>query len=285
MALEMQIVRSVEALRIARKALAGRVGFVPTMGFLHEGHLSLMRQARRDADHVVVSIYVNPTQFGPNEDLDAYPRDMEGDLAKCRAEGVSLVFIPDNALMYPNGYRSKVSVAGLSDGLCGAGRPGHFDGVTTIVSKFFNLVQPDLAVFGQKDYQQLAVIRAMVKDLNMPIEIVGAPIVREPDGLAMSSRHAYLDGEQRLHARVLKRSLDLARRLITDGARETGQIRQAMCQMFEAEPGVEWEYVDLVEPDSLRPLEQIDKAVVIAVACRVGSTRLIDNTRVDLGPR
>lgn len=255
-----------------------RIGFVPTMGYLHEGHASLMKQARRENDRVVCSVFVNPTQFGPNEDYDAYPRSREQDLARMEAEGVDAVFFPEPRTMYPEGYQTYVTVEGsITEGLCGASRPGHFKGVTTVVLKLFNLVQPQRAYFGQKDAQQVAVIRRMVADLNVPVEIVACPIVREADGLALSSRNTYLTSEQRKHALVLNRSLKAAEAAVTGGERSGAAVRNMILQMIQETPEAETDYVEVVNADSLMPCEDLKGSVLIALAVRVGKTRLIDN--------
>ena len=251
------------------RASGQRVGFVPTMGFLHDGHLSLMRLARAQCDHLVVSIFVNPLQFGPNEDLDRYPRDPEGDAAKCASVGVDTLFLPET--LYDDDHRTTVSVAGLTSGLCGTSRPGHFDGVTTVVARLFGVVQPHIAVFGQKDYQQLAVIKRMVRDLALPVEVIGGPLIRDTDGLALSSRNKYLDAEARRRALSLRRALqaikdhpsaDVAERLATGRATlETDRV----------------DYLDIVHPDTLKPLDEIDGPARALVAAWIGNTRLIDN--------
>jgi pantoate--beta-alanine ligase len=254
------------------------IGLVPTMGFFHEGHLGLMRTAGRRADRVVVSLFVNPTQFGPNEDLDAYPRDFERDCSLARGVGVDVLFAPQAEAMYPQGSRTTVKVTGLTDHLCGAARPGHFDGVATVVTKLFNIVRPDLAVFGQKDFQQLAVIRRMTTDLNMGVEIIGHPIVREPDGLAMSSRNTYLRDDQRRAALSLSRSLALARELAGRGERETAKLAQAVRGLILDRPGTEIDYVSFVDDRTLQPVDRVDDHTVLALAVKIGGrVRLIDN--------
>lgn len=258
---------------------AGQViGFVPTMGFMHDGHLSLMRLARKCCDVLVVSIFVNPTQFGPNEDLDAYPRDFGRDEALCRQEKVDFIFYPETANMYEKNASVWVGEESLSTVLCGASRPGHFRGVCTVVAKLFNLVQPDLAVFGEKDAQQLRIIERMVRDLNFPVEIVRGPIVRESDGLAMSSRNKYLSNTQRESARSLRKALDCAKKLVRQGVREVGPIRSAMKELIGAVPETRIDYLEFVDDQTLSVVEQIDRPVLVAVAVWVGSTRLIDNT-------
>ncbi len=255
------------------------IGFVPTMGALHEGHLSLIRIARERADVVVVSIFVNPTQFGPGEDYERYPRDLEGDLAKCEAEGVDVVFAPEVGDMYPEGFSTFVEVQGLTEELCGKYRPGHFRGVATVVAKLFNIVKPHFAVFGLKDAQQYFVIKRMVRDLNFDIEIVPGQTVREPDGLAMSSRNAYLTPEERRQAPVLYRSLLLARDLILkEGVRDPEQVKEAMRQFIEREaPLGRIQYIEIVDTDRIKPVKEIKGEVLIALAVFFGKARLIDN--------
>lgn len=273
-----------EMQRYSREARRVRevVGLVPTMGYLHEGHLSLVDAARAAADRVVVSIYVNPTQFGPSEDLATYPRDTDGDMAKLAVRGVDVVFMPSDEAMYPNGYCTSVAVSGLTEGLCGASRPTHFGGVTTIVTKLFNLVGPDIAVFGRKDYQQLAVIKRMVRDLNMPVRVIGSPIVREGDGLAMSSRNAYLSDEERAAAPALHRALTAVRTLYRAGERSREALLTAARQIISAEAPLRIDYATLVEPDDLRELSHavVPEHVHMAVAVFAGQTRLIDNMRI-----
>ena len=259
-----------------------RVGLVPTMGYLHQGHLSLVAAARRAADTVVMSIFVNPLQFGVGEDYEVYPRDLTRDAELAEAAGVAAIFAPAVAEMYPRGYATFVEVENLTEGLCGASRPGHFRGVTTVVSKLFNIVQPDVAVFGQKDFQQAAVIQRMVHDLNLPVEIMVAPIVREADGLAMSSRNTYLSPEQRTASLVLYRSLKLAEERVAAGERRAAQLRQALVDFIGAEPLASIDYVEVVDAESLKPLADLQGRVLIALAVRFGSTRLIDNTVVEV---
>jgi pantoate--beta-alanine ligase len=261
----------------ARRAEGRRVALVPTMGFLHEGHLSLIRWAAGQADEVVVSIFVNPTQFGPSEDFAAYPRDMERDLALCREAGTRIVFAPEVGDMYPAGFQTVVSVTELSRPLCGAARPGHFDGVATVVTKLFTIVRPHLAVFGEKDFQQLQVIRRFTADLNLAVEIVGRPTVREPDGLAMSSRNKYLTPEERPAALTLSRALSLAEDLVARGERETGSILNKIRDMIESVPGTAIDYVELRHPATLAPVTRVDQPTLLALAVKVGRARLIDN--------
>jgi pantoate--beta-alanine ligase len=262
-----------EELRLAGKILA----LVPTMGFFHEGHLELMRVAKRHADVVMISIFVNPTQFGPTEDFAAYPRDMAGDLEKARGVGVDIAFTPTVGEMYPEGFQTKVSVGGLTQHLCGLSRQGHFDGVTTVVAKLFNITKPHIAIFGQKDYQQLTVITKMVKDLNMDIQIVGMPTHREPDGLAMSSRNTYLGADERKSALAIKKSLDLAAEMVDQGERDPAKIKTAVEGLILSHPDTKIDYVALCDPVTLDDLDAIHGEALLALAVRVGRTRLIDN--------
>ena len=253
------------------------VGLVPTMGFLHEGHVSLIRRARADNEKVAVSIFVNPTQFGPGEDYESYPRDLERDLSALSEENVDLVFIPSPEQMYAKEHLVYVDVESLGDVLCGAQRPGHFRGVCTVVAKLFNIFRPDRAYFGQKDAQQLTIIRQMARDLNFGVEIVRCPIVREPDGLALSSRNAYLSEKERKAALVIPRSLSLARNALENGERDAGRIRIIIAGEIEKEPLACIGYVEVVDASSLRPVERIDRPVLAAVAVKIGPARLIDN--------
>jgi pantoate--beta-alanine ligase len=255
------------------------IGLVPTMGALHAGHLSLIQAARAETDFVVVSIFVNPTQFGPTEDFHRYPRPLERDLELCAQAGVDLVFHPQPEVMYPPGYRTFVEVTGLQDVLCGTARPGHFRGVATIVLKLFNLVQPDRAYFGQKDAQQVRIIQQMVRDLNVPVAIRVCPIVREADGLALSSRNAYLETEERCRATVLYQALTEARRRIEAGERDAAAVRQVMVEQVASVPGAVLDYAAVVDADSLQALDRIstERPILLALAVRFGSTRLIDN--------
>ncbi|HEX6937830.1 MAG TPA: pantoate--beta-alanine ligase [Longimicrobiales bacterium] len=273
------VVRTKAELRRAVAALRpGRVALVPTMGYLHEGHLSLIDRARTRADHVVLSIFVNPLQFGPKEDFGRYPRDLERDVALAAERGVDLVFAPSVEEMYPDGEPAvRVVPTRMADTLCGAHRPGHFEGVLTVVAKLFGLVRPDVAVFGQKDYQQAVLIRRMVADLDLGIEIDVAPIVREPDGLAMSSRNVYLDAGERARALGLARALAHAAEAFRAGERDAGRLRDMVRAQLGAEPGVRVQYVELVHPDTLQPLDAAIEGGVLAVAAFVGGTRLIDN--------
>lgn len=260
-----------------------RIGFVPTMGALHEGHLSLMRAARRECDQVIVSIFVNPTQFGPGEDFEKYPRMLEADLAACQAEGVDAAFCPPVSEVYPVGSATAVTVKRLTDGLCGAHRPGHFDGVTTVVAKLFNIVQPDAAYFGQKDAQQAIVLRRMVKDLLWPIEMVVCPTIREPDGLAMSSRNAYLSPAERRQALSLSAALFRARDEILGGQKDVAALVAGIRQRIESAGPCRIDYVEIVDAEELTPLTTVRGKCLLALAVRIGGTRLIDNVVVDAG--
>ena len=253
------------------------VGFVPTMGYLHEGHKSLMEAARANNDKVVVSVFVNPMQFGPNEDLESYPRDFEKDSALCESVGVDLIFHPEPEEMYADGFCSYVDMNGLTTELCGKSRPIHFRGVQTVVLKLFNIVKPDTAYFGQKDAQQLAVIKRMVKDLNVDTEIVGCPIVREADGLAKSSRNTYLNPDERKTALILSRSLKLGRELIENGETDSKAVIKAITDSINTEPLAKIDYVDVVDFDTITPVDKIGKSVLVAIAVYIGKTRLIDN--------
>jgi pantoate--beta-alanine ligase len=261
----------------AARARGERIAFVPTMGALHEGHVTLLRQARRLGGRLALSIFVNPTQFGPNEDLARYPRDLPGDLARAAAAGTDVAFVPEARDVYPAGFQTTVEVGELARGLCGPFRPGHFAGVATVVCKLFNVVRPDVAVFGEKDYQQLAIVRRMVADLDMGIEIVGVPTVREADGLAMSSRNAYLSPAERARALSLSRALFAARDAVTGGARDGAAIVTRARGLLDVD---RLDYLELVDADSLQPITEIARPAVLAVAAFIGRTRLIDNVRV-----
>ena len=257
-----------------------RVGLVPTMGFLHRGHLSLIEESRARAGFTVVSIFVNPTQFGPNEDLARYPRDLEGDLHKCREARVDAVFAPDAGAMYPPGHLTFVEVTQLQDGLCGARRPGHFRGVATVVTQLLALARPHLAVFGEKDWQQLQIVRRLAVDLHLGVEVVGMPIVREEDGLALSSRNAYLSAPERARALALSRGLGAGRALWSAGERQADALREAVRSQLRAAE-VREDYVELVEPSTLEPLARAERPEArLLVAGFVGTTRLIDNTAI-----
>lgn len=258
------------------------VGFVPTMGALHEGHLSLVRMCREENDIVVVSIYVNPTQFGPAEDLSQYPRDIEGDREKLKKENVDILFLPDDSLMYPKGFSTFVGVGSLSERLCGVYRPGHFRGVATVVAKLFNIVSPVRAYFGQKDFQQTLVIRKMVRDLNGAIDVVTCPTIREADGLAMSSRNAYLSAEERKAAAVIYRSLAKAAQGVKSGIIEVRALKTIMLDTLNTESLIsEIQYCSAYDPESLDELEQISTEALLAIALKIGTTRLIDNMLVN----
>jgi pantoate--beta-alanine ligase len=303
----MKLVKTIQEMKMyshGTRAEGARLGLVPTMGALHEGHLSLMRAAKANSDVVVVSIFVNPTQFGPNEDLARYPRNLEGDCALLEREGVDVVFAPSAEEMYPEAspiHQEKstllaktarsgapsvdvtwVTVEGLSDRLCGKSRPGHFRGVATVVAKLFNIVKPDLAFFGQKDAAQVAVIKRMVRDLNIPVQIEVCPVVRESDGLALSSRNAYLSPDDRKMALVLHASLQRAQKLFDDGERDAAKIAAEAKKAFVWQPAVKLDYFEIVDPDELTPVETISRRSLVAVAAFVGNTRLIDN--ILLGP-
>ncbi|MCW2277071.1 pantoate--beta-alanine ligase [Heliophilum fasciatum] len=258
------------------------IGLVPTMGYLHEGHLTLMRTAKAACDRVVVSIFVNPMQFGVGEDFEEYPRDLSRDQALAASVGVDVIFAPTVRGMYPNGFASAVEVQGLTDGLCGAARPGHFRGVTTVVCKLLNIVAPDNAYFGQKDAQQVAVIRRMVLDLNMLLTVVTVPIVREADGLALSSRNVYLSPEDRQAALVLFRALTAAQAAVEAGERDATVLRRLMIELIAQEPRAEVDYVAIVDNLNLQPLEKLEGACLLALAVRFGKTRLIDNLVVEV---
>ena len=277
----MQTVATLPELRAACRALPGPIGFVPTMGYLHAGHISLAQRARAECTRVVASIFVNPTQFGPNEDLAKYPRDLPRDLAMLEAAGVDLVWTPTPEMMYPSGYQTWVEVEGLTSGLEGVVRPGHFRGVTTIVAKLFNAVGPDKAYFGQKDAQQVAVIRRMTRDLDFPIEIIVCPIVREADGLAMSSRNVYLNPEQRQAATVLFRSLSAARSAFDSGERVAETLRALVRKTVASEPLARLDYVSCSDYDTLEELETAAGKTLLSMAVYLGKTRLIDNFVLD----
>jgi pantoate--beta-alanine ligase len=273
----MRTVITLTDLDSARSSIIGTVGLVPTMGYLHEGHLLLVRRARQECDHVIVSIFINPAQFGPQEDLSRYPRDLDRDLSLLEPLGTDLVWMPTAEIMYPPGYQTWVEVEAMAQPLEGAMRPGHFRGVTTVVAKLFNAVQPHKAYFGQKDAQQAAVIRQMTRDLSYPIEIVVCPIVREPDGLAMSSRNVYLDPEQRKAATVLYRSLSAAKESYEKGERDAEKIRGKMKEVLAGEPLAQVQYVSCADYDTLEELETVRGKTLLSMAVFLGKTRLIDN--------
>lgn len=276
----MEIIRTVAEMKSrTREFRSGEavVGFVPTMGYLHEGHLTLVRMAGELADTVVVSIFVNPTQFGPSEDLDRYPRDLERDLALLEEAGADVVFVPEADDVYPAGHATVVHVERLGDGLCGAFRSGHFDGVCTVVAKLFEIVRPNLSVFGQKDGQQVAIIERMVQDLGMDVQIVRGPIVREPDGLAMSSRNGYLSEEERAEAPVLRQALEQARALFEGGETDVAKVLAEVRAVIEAKPHAEVQYVSAVDWKSLEDVAELGAGTMLALAVYFGGTRLIDN--------
>jgi len=279
----MEILKTVDHMQQASDAIRMKgesLALVPTMGFLHEGHLMLMRAAKDHCDRLVVSLFVNPTQFGPNEDFEAYPRDTQGDLNKAEDVGADIMFMPSATEMYPQGAQTSVVVKDLPRHLCGLSRPGHFDGVTTVVAKLFHIVKPHAAVFGQKDYQQLAVISRMVMDLDMDIRIIGVPTVREADGLAMSSRNSYLNPEERTSALSLKKSLDLAQRLFHEGEKNAQMVKDFVKSYILEHPYTEIDYITLCDPITLEDVNTLTDGTLMALAVRVGKTRLIDNGRL-----
>lgn len=279
----MKLIETVAAMEAAREAMAGLVGLVPTMGALHEGHLSLVRRARAECEHLVVSVFVNPTQFGPGEDLERYPRDLEGDLRLLEAEGADAVFAPAPEEMYPPGFHDWVEVRGpLTERLEGEFRPQFFRGVTTVVARLFRIVRPARAYFGEKDAQQLRVVRRMVQEQGLPVEIVAMPTVREPDGLAMSSRNAYLSPEERKAALAIPEALQAAVRMVESRERDAAAVRRAIERRLGAEPLARIDYVSVADYDTLEELSVIDRPALALVAVRIGSTRLIDN--VELRP-
>jgi len=273
----LEVLTTVAAVRVARGAVQGSAGLVPTMGFLHEGHLSLVRAARAENDCVFVSIFVNPTQFGPNEDLSTYPRDMDRDLQLLREAGVNYVFAPPPEEMYPPNFGTSIDVGEVTLPLEGAARPGHFKGVATVVLKLLNIVQPTRAYFGKKDAQQLVVIKRLVRDLDVPTKIVAMPTVREPDGLALSSRNSYLDAAQRKAAGVLYEALDLAGEMWTRGTRDVAQYKKRIAEVIDGEELAKLEYVSIAHPETLEELTRIQGPALVSMAVRIGQTRLIDN--------
>lgn len=273
----MKTVKTIQEVRQLRNEMKGSVGFIPTMGFLHAGHISLVQAARSSCEHVVVSIFVNPTQFAPTEDLAAYPRDLEHDLALLQAAGVDLVWLPDNEMMYPEGFQTWVSVENLTKPLEGQYRPEHFRGVTTVVAKLFNVVQPQRAFFGQKDAQQAAVLQRMVLDLNFPIEMVICPIVREADNLALSSRNTYLTPAERQAGTVLSRSLFAARNLFQKGERRAAALIACMREIIQSEPLAKIQYISCADPLTLQEIDIIENQALLSMAVYFGKTRLIDN--------
>lgn len=276
----MEVIRNVQEMKSKISEVKGMgrsIGLVPTMGYLHAGHKSLIDRARKENNTVVVSIFVNPIQFGPNEDFERYPRDEKRDFELCRDAGCDFIFMPERSDMFNGDFSTYVEVMGLTEGLCGASRPGHFRGVTTIVTKLFNIVKPDRAYFGQKDAQQLSVIRRMVRDLDVDIEIVGCPIVREEDGLALSSRNVYLSGDERKDALVLSRALQRAKELIGAGFVDTMFLKGAMKSIIAEAPSSEVDYIEIVDNGTLKSVDTVEGEVLIALAVRIGKTRLIDN--------
>jgi pantoate--beta-alanine ligase len=276
----MELITTIQSMKTYVRGVKKRgetLCLVPTMGYLHKGHLDLMRLGKTLADRLVISIFVNPTQFGAGEDLDKYPRDLENDSKLSEGVGVECIFFPDAPEMYPQGYATYVNVEGITGQLCGIARPTHFRGVTTVVAKLFNIIEPDVAVFGQKDYQQLTVIRRMVDDLNMNVKIVAHPTVREEDGLAMSSRNKYLNPEQRRNALVLSKSLHKAYELVKHGENDASKIRQMAFDMISSTPETVVDYVEIVHPDTLECIDSIETKAVMALAVKIGNTRLIDN--------
>jgi pantoate--beta-alanine ligase len=271
-------ITSMQQAALSLKREGKRIAFVPTMGYLHEGHASLLREGRTLCDVLVLSIFVNPIQFGPNEDLDSYPRNLDGDCAIARECGVDIVFTPSAAGMYPPGFQTSIRVPELALPLCGASRPGHFDGVATVVAKLFNIVQPDVALFGRKDFQQLAIIRRMTVDLSLPVEIIGMPIVRERDGLAMSSRNAYLSADQRQSALCLSRSIRKVRELYSSGEQRVERLRSAALELIQAESAAVTDYLEFRDAGTLEPVTTAYDTTLMALAVKIGSTRLIDNT-------
>ncbi|BCR05326.1 pantothenate synthetase [Desulfuromonas versatilis] len=270
-------IQQMQQLCLAARRQGQRISFVPTMGFLHEGHLSLLRAGRERGELLVLSIFVNPTQFGVGEDFESYPRDLSRDAAMAESVGVDLLFAPEARDMYPKGYASYVNVEGLTETLCGASRPGHFRGVTTVVAKLFGIVQPDVALFGRKDFQQLAVIQRMTQDLNLPVEVLGMPIIREADGLAMSSRNSYLSPAERRQALSLSEAIALACRMVAQGEADAGKILQAVRRRIETEPDAVIDYLKICHGRTLEEMAQVTVDSVILLAVKIGKTRLIDN--------
>ncbi len=273
----MKVVETIAGLKSSRLKLPEPVGFVPTMGYLHEGHLALVRKARAENPSVIVSIFVNPTQFGPSEDFNKYPRDPQRDLALLGKEGTDLVFMPSAEEMYPPNFKGWVEVGKIAERLEGASRPGHFRGVATVVARLFDIVQPDRAYFGQKDAQQLLVIKQMVADLNLSLEIVAMPTVREADGLAMSSRNTYLNPKERKQAAVLYQALNLAQKLYSDGERDAQTIRRQMTELIQKQPLADIDYISIADAKTLDELDEVRPPALVSMAVKIGRTRLIDN--------
>ena len=270
--------KQMQNLMLSLKRQGKKIGFVPTMGYLHEGHLSLIRCSKKENDITVVSIFVNPLQFGANEDFGRYPRDFERDKSLCEKENVDFIFYPNYEEMYPEGFQTYVEVVELSKGLCGDFRAGHFKGVATVVAKLFNIVCPDNAYFGKKDFQQLKVIQRMIEDLNFPIKVVGCPVVREPDGLAMSSRNKYLSDEERGSALYISKALFEAKKMFEDGITDANLIKERVKQIIsQAKHLKEIQYVEIIDSNTLKPVDDVKKSDVLAVAAFIGNTRLIDN--------
>ncbi len=281
----MQVIKGIKEMQSLSKTFKKRgkgIGFVPTMGALHKGHLSLIKRSKDECDVTIVSIFVNPTQFGPQEDFDKYPRDPEGDLNKLKPIGVDVVFMPETHEMYPSGASVIVDVGDIGEILCGKSRPGHFNGVATVVTKLFNIVMPDRAYFGQKDFQQSVIVKRIVKELNLDIDIVVCPIVREPDGLAMSSRNTYLNNEERRSATVLYKALKLGEELILSrGIKDASIVKQEMERLIDSEPHARVDYIDIVDTRDLHPVREITHPVALCLAVWIGGTRLIDNIIID----
>ncbi|MGM0451687.1 MAG: pantoate--beta-alanine ligase [Thermodesulfobacteriota bacterium] len=277
----MEIIKTITEMQSWAEKVRGAglsIAFVPTMGFFHDGHLALMSKGRRYGDKLVVSIFVNPAQFGPGEDFEQYPRDLENDLALAEARGADVVFAPENTELYPAGFETYVMQSRLPEHLCGLSRPGHFKGVMTIVAKLFNIVKPDYAVFGQKDFQQLAVLRRMTKDLNFDTWIIDCPTVRESDGLALSSRNKYLTADQRQSGLTLYRALTMAQNQVDEGQRDTASLIKQAGDIIRAAADTEIDYITICDPETLEDLSRIERPALMALAVKVGSTRLIDNT-------
>ena len=270
-----------EMKRVLNSFHGTNIGFVPTMGYLHEGHMSLVEQSLRTCDHTVVSIFVNPIQFGPNEDLDVYPHDLEGDIEKLESAGVDLLFQPHREIIYPEGFKTYVQVDEITDNLCGKSRPGLFKGVATVVLKLFNIVRPQHVFFGEKDWQQLAVIETMVRDLNLDIFVHRVPLVREPDGLAMSSRNRNLTSKERQKALSLSRSLEDAKEKISQGTTAASELKQSIKDRITAESGMQIDYISICDPISLQEIEEVKGRTLIALAVKIGSSRLIDNCIIE----
>ena len=277
----MEIVKEIEKMTALSQKWhqAGKIiAFVPTMGYFHQGHLSLISEGKKQGDVLVVSLFVNPIQFGPKEDLAAYPRDLQRDASLAEKQGTDVLFVPEEKEMYPEGYQTYVEVTQLTKYLCGVSRPGHFKGVTTVVAKLFNIIRPHIAIFGLKDYQQYIVIKRMVMDLNYPIKIIGCPIIREPDGLAMSSRNVYLTSKQRTSALSLYKSLNIAQEMVNKGEKKAKTIIEAVTTFIQKRPYTKIDYVKLCDPETLEELEEIRGNALLALAVKVGKARLIDNT-------